>query len=230
MATLTGKHILVTGATGGLGSRVCRELIAAGAVISLAGRDETKLNAISPSSARYTVDLALPGAAQALVDAASAASPIDGVIALHGVVAFGPAVEMPGEVSRTLTAVNLSSVIELISSVTPQLARAAEAGREPFIMTVSGIIADMPTTGMAAYGASKAGLKSFVQAASRELRRQGVRLVDARPGHTNTDLSAHPIFGKAPAMAQGFDPDAVARRLVEAIVNDEKDVPSDAFA
>jgi short-subunit dehydrogenase len=229
MTTLTGKHILVTGATGGLGSRVCRELIAAGATVSLAGRDEARLTAVSPSSARYTVDLALPGAAQALVEAASATTLLDGVIALHGIVAFGSAVEVPAEVSRTLMAVNLSSVMELISSVTSQLVRSAEAGREPFILTVSGIIADVPTTGMAAYGASKAGLKSFVQAASRELRRQGIRLMDARPGHTNTELSAHPIFGTAPAMAQGLDPDTVARRLVEAIVNDEKDVPPDAF-
>jgi cyclic-di-GMP-binding biofilm dispersal mediator protein len=97
-------------------------------------------------------------------------------------------------------------------------------------MTVSGVIADIPTTGMAAYGASKAGLKAYVQAASRELRRAGIRLLDARPGHTNTQLSAHPIAGAAPAMPAGLDPLAVARRLVSAIVNDEKDVPADAFS
>ena len=45
MTELAGRHILVTGATGGLGSRVVRQLLAAGAKVSLAGRDEVTLNA-----------------------------------------------------------------------------------------------------------------------------------------------------------------------------------------
>ncbi len=230
MTELRGKHILVTGASGGLGSLVVRELLAQGAVVSLAGRSEQALNAAAPDSPRFTVDLSVPGASQALLDAVSAGASLDGVIALHGAVAFGTVAELPAEVSRTLTAVNLDSVIELIGGAVPLLEASAAAGREPFIMTVSGVIADMPTTGMAAYGASKAGLKAFGQAASRELRRAGIRLLDARPGHTNTQLSAHPISGTAPAMPAGLDPLAVAQRLVAAIVNDEKDVPADAFS
>ena len=230
MTELRGKHILVTGASGGLGSLVVRELIAQGAAVSLAGRSEQALNAVAPDSPRFTVDLAVPGASQALLDAVVAGAPLDGVIALHGAVAFGTVAELPAADSRTLTAVNLDSVIELIGAAVPLLEASATAGREPFIMTVSGVIADMPTTGMAAYGASKAGLKAFGQAASRELRRAGIRLLDARPGHTNTQLSAHPIAGTAPAMPAGLDPHAVAKRLVSSIVNDEKDVPADAFS
>ena len=230
MTELRGKHILVTGASGGLGSLVVRELLAQGAVVSLAGRSEQALNAVAPDSPRYTVDLAVPGASKALLDAVAAGTPLDGVIALHGAVAFGTVAELPAAVSRTLTAVNLDSVIELIGAAVPLLEDSSAAGREPFIMTVSGVIADMPTTGMAAYGASKAGLKAFGQAASRELRRAGIRLLDARPGHTNTQLSAHPIAGTTPAMPAGLDPLAVAQRLVAAIVNNEKDVPADAFS
>jgi cyclic-di-GMP-binding biofilm dispersal mediator protein len=230
MTSLAGKHILVTGATGGLGEPVSRLLIAAGATVSLAGRDEAKLTEVSANSARYTIDLATPGASRALIEAVTAAMPIDGVIALHGVVAFGAITDVPLDVARQLTAINLHSVVELISAATPALKGSAEAGRDPFILTVSGVIADMPTTGMASYGASKAGLKAFVQAASRELRRAGIRLFDARPGHTNTELSQHPLWGSAPAMPAGLAPNAVAQRLLEAIVNDEKDVPSDSFS
>lgn len=230
MTTLAGKHILVTGATGGLGSLVTRKLLDAGASVSLAGRNDTALTAISAESARYSVDLSVPGASTALIQAVTEDAPLDGVIALHGVVAFGSISEVPAEVARTLTATNLDSVVELISAATVPLTASAAAGNDPFIVTVSGIIADVPTLGMASYGASKAGLKSFVQAASRELRRAGIRLFDARPGHTNTQLSAHPLSGTAPTMPAGLDPEHVAQRLIDAIVNDEKDVPAEAFA
>ena len=200
MTELAGKHILVTGASGGLGSRIARQLIAAGATVSLAGRDETKLNALSPDSARYTVDLATAGAGTALL-AAAGATPLDGIILAHGAVAFGAAGELPHSVARLLTATNLDSVVEIIGAAPAHLADSAAAGRDPFILTISGIIADMPTMGMSAYGAGKAGLKSFVTAASREFRRAGIRLFDARPGHTMTELSLHPLAGTAPAMA-----------------------------
>jgi NAD(P)-dependent dehydrogenase (short-subunit alcohol dehydrogenase family) len=230
MTELAGKHILVTGATGGLGSRVVRELLAAGAKVSLAGRNESALNAIAPTAPRYMIDLALPGAGQALLEAAASTGELDGIVLLHGVVAFGSAAEIPSATARTLTAVNLDSVVEIISSAVPLLQASAAAGRDPFILTVSGVIADMPTMGMASYGASKAGLKAYVQAASRELRRAGIRLFDARPGHTLTELSLHPLAGTAPAMPSGLDPDAVVQRLVTGIANDEKDLPAEAFA
>ena len=54
--------------------------------------------------------------------------------------------------------------------------------------------------------------------------------MDARPGHTATELSQHPIAGSAPAFGPALDPDAVAARIVRAIADGEKDLPSTAFA
>jgi len=68
-----------------------------------------------------------------------------------------------------------------------------------------------------------------VSAASREFRRRGVRLVDARPGHTETGLATRPITGEAPSLPTGLDPDVVAARIVRAIVDGEKDLPSASF-
>jgi cyclic-di-GMP-binding biofilm dispersal mediator protein len=67
-------------------------------------------------------------------------------------------------------------------------------------------------------------------AASREMRRIGIRLVDARPGHTETELSKHPIAGVAPAFPPGLSPEHVVSRIVAGIENDERDLPSGAFA
>ena len=53
--------------------------------------------------------------------------------------------------------------------------------------------------------------------------------MDARPGHTGTALSEHPIAGSAPRFGAALDPDLVAARIITAIVDGEKDLPSTAF-
>ena len=83
--------------------------------------------------------------------------------------------------------------------------------------------------GLAAYSASKTALLGYAQAAARELRRASIRWIDARPGHTETGLASRSIFGQAPAFGAGLEPAAVVARMIEAIMNDEKDLPSGSF-
>lgn len=230
MTDLAGKRILVTGASGALGSRIAALLSTQGAQLVLTGRDAGKLQALGLQAELFTLDLALPGAAASLMSTVTSAGQLDGVVVAHGVVAFGPVAELDAQTLQTLQALNQTSPIELLTSSIPALQAAKAAGSEPFVLTISGVIADMPTAGMAAYGASKAGLKSFVSATQRELRREGIRVLDTRPPHTETGLASRAIAGVAPTMPQGLDPDAVAARIVAAIVNDEKDVPAELFS
>jgi cyclic-di-GMP-binding biofilm dispersal mediator protein len=145
------------------------------------------------------------------------------------VVAFGPAAEVTDETLLTLMTLNQVVPMQLIRGAVPALTASKVAGNDPFILTIAGVVADSPTAGMAAYSASKAGLNSFVSAVQRELRRVGIRVFDARPPHTETGLANRPVAGVAPAMPQGLAPASVAARIVDAIVNDEKDVPTSAF-
>lgn len=230
MTDLAGARILVTGATGALGSRIAGHLAAQGAQLVLTGRDADKLQALGIPAELFTLDLSLPGAAASLIQTVTSAGQLDGIVAAHGVVAFGPVAELDSQTLGSLQALNQTSPIELITSAIPALLASKAAGREPFVLTISGVIADMPTAGMAAYGASKAGLKSFVSATQRELRREGIRVLDTRPPHTETGLASRAIAGVAPTMPQGLDPDAVAARIVAAIVNDDKDVPAELFS
>ncbi|MDP4715540.1 MAG: SDR family NAD(P)-dependent oxidoreductase [Candidatus Nanopelagicales bacterium] len=86
-----------------------------------------------------------------------------------------------------------------------------------------------PQPGMAVYSASKAALAAYDAAAARELRREGIRLIDARPPHTETGLADRPLAGTAPRLPTGLAADAVAQRIVDAIHLGEKDLPSSAF-
>ncbi len=230
MTDLSSKRILVTGATGVLGLAISRQLERAGAHLVLTGRDKQKLQDVGISAEMYALDLALPGAPGSLIETVTSTGQLDGIVIAHGVVAFGPISELESSVLQQLVAVNETSPIELITSALPALKSAHASGSDPFVLTISGVIADMPTAGMAAYGASKAGLKAFVHAAARELRREGIRIVDTRPPHTETGLALRAISGAAPAMPQGLDPESVATRIVAAISADEKDVPAEAFS
>jgi short-subunit dehydrogenase len=221
MADLSGSVVLVVGATGGLGSLLSQQLEAAGATVLRSGR----------TSATLAADLRDDSAAATLIEAAAAVhGRLDGLVIAAGVVAFGPASEVSDATLRELFDVNTLAPVRLVRAATPHLAAAAQSGGAPFVVTLSGVVAESPTAGLAAYSASKAALAAFTQAASRELRRASIRIIDARPGHTETALSTHPLEGTAPAFPAGLAPEAVAARIVRAIVDGEKDLPSGAFS
>lgn len=226
MTELSGAVVLVVGASGVLGAEIARLLETRGSVVLRAGR--TPGNLAGPDA--FLADLTDETAAAALIAASLRAHDrLDGVVIAAGVVAFGAASEVTDETLRRLFETNTLAPIRLIREATPHLAASATAGRNPFIVTLSGIVAESPTAGLAAYSASKAALAAFVQASSRELRRSGIRVLDARPGHTETGLAMRAISGTAPAFAPGLDPSVVADRIVRAIVDNEKDLPSNAF-
>lgn len=217
MTMLQDAVVLVVGASGGLGSRIAAQLESKGAVV-----------ARSSKSAGH--DLRTPSVVRdVLADTTARYGRLDGLVVASGVVAFGNVSDLEPATVEELFAVNTTSVIQLVAQSQPYLAASAREGREPFVVTLSGVVAETPVAGLAAYSGSKAGLAAFVAAAAREYRRAGIRILDARPGHTGTALSEHPIAGAAPRFGAALDPDAVAARIVTAIVDGEKDLPSTAF-
>ncbi len=226
MTNLDGAVFLVVGASGGLGSLIAEQLADAGAVVVRAARNPATL--AGPDA--YLADLTQPGSAEGLMAAAVAAhGRLDGLVIAAGRVAFGPIAEVTDATLTELFEINALAPMRLIREALPHLTVSAAEKREPVIVTISGIVAESPTAGLASYSASKAALAGFVTAANRELRRAGIRVMDARPGHTETALSTHPIAGAAPAFPAGLAPEAVAARIVRGIVDGEKDLPSGSF-
>lgn len=228
MTELSGLRVLVVGATGGLGSRIATRLSDAGAVLALSARDAGRLDSLGIAAETIAADLRT-GSAALVAEAERRLGGLDALVIASGVVAFGPASELEPETVVELFAINAVSPIELIGAAVPALSRSAEAGRKPVVVTLSGIVAEAPTAGLAAYSASKSALASFMVAAGRENRRAGVRMLDARPGHTETGLVTRAIAGTAPAFPAGLDPDHVASVIVDAIASDTRDLPSTAF-
>jgi cyclic-di-GMP-binding biofilm dispersal mediator protein len=138
-------------------------------------------------------------------------------------VAFGPVGELSVDTMEELFLTNTFVPIMLAKAALTQMNQGAT------LVNISGVIAETNLPGMAAYGASKAAVRSFDEALSREARRQKVRILDARPPHTETGLAERPIEGTAPKMPTGLEPAHVARIIVDAIEAGVDDLPSQAF-
>ena len=230
MTDLADRSVIVVGATGGLGHPIARALAAAGCRLTLVGRDADRVRASGVAGLAVGADVRKPTSAPLIVEAALAEyGGIDGVVYAAGAVAFGAVDETPDEVMIDLFTLNALAPIRLLRAALPALRASAEAGREPFVAHLSAVVAEQPQAGMAAYSASKAALMGYDAAAARELRREGIRLVDVRPPHTETGLAQRPLAGTAPRLPQGLEPQQVADRIVAAVRDGDKDVPSSAF-
>jgi cyclic-di-GMP-binding biofilm dispersal mediator protein len=221
---LDGASALLAGATGGLGRAIGVELVRRGAVVTCVSRSVERLEQLTFPCARAALDLRSPDACVAAVAAAvEHGGHLDIVINAVGVVAFGTVEELSIDTMEELFLTNTFVPIMLARAALPVL-RPRGA-----LVNISGVIAETNLPGMAAYGASKAAVRSFDQALAREGRRRNVRVLDARHPHTETGLAEHPVAGVAPRMPQGLAPEHVATVICNALESGSSDLPSAAF-
>ena len=230
MTALADRSVIVVGATGGLGLPLARALAGEGCRLTLVARDADRVRATGVAGVAVGVDVRKAASAPVIVDAAMAEyGGVDGIVYAAGAVAFGAVDELPDDVMIELFTLNALAPVRLLRAALPALRASAAAGRDPFVAHISAVVAEQPQAGMAAYSASKAALAAYDAAAARELRREGIRLIDVRPPHTETGLAERPLAGNAPRLPRGLEPQAVADRIVAAVTEGAKDVPSSAF-
>lgn len=223
---IANKRFLVVGASGVLGGEIVKLLTEKGAIVSgSASSNDSAAKIPAKVEVRLLLDLTSPESIKTLSDYLIAATELDGIINAAGVVAFGEVKDLMAETVGRLMAINASGPMQLFSALTAKLAEKEES----VVVNITGVVAETPLPGIAAYSASKFAIDGFLAAASREWRRQGIRAISARPGHTETGLASRAIAGEAPKFPEGMTAQHVAQRIVAAIENDEKELPSTAF-
>ena len=223
---LANKRFLVVGASGALGGEIVKLLTEKGAIVlGTASSNESAAKIPGKVEIRLLLDFTNPESIKTLTDYLVAATEIDGIINAAGVVAFGESKDLQPETISKLMAINASGPMQLFSALTQKLAEKDEA----VVVNLTGVVAETPLPGIAAYSASKFAIEGFLQAAAREWRRVGIRAISARPGHTETGLADRAIAGEAPKFPQGMTAEHVAQRIVTAIEEGEKELPASAF-
>lgn len=219
------KVALIAGGTGGLGSALATELRSRGCIVVTVSRTQLTPSTQSPDPNHIVADLRSPDSATAVIDQVIAKhGALNIVINAMGVVAFG---EISTTSIDTVEEVFLTNTFGHIFLMQAALRKISQGS---VLVGISGIIAEQNLPGMSVYGASKAAVRSFNEALAREARKVGVRIIDARPPHTETGLASRAVAGTAPKFPRGLEPVAVAQRIITAIANGETDLPSTAFS
>ncbi|MGQ0552914.1 MAG: SDR family oxidoreductase [Planctomycetota bacterium] len=224
---LDQAKILLTGAAGGIGRCVARELAARGARLALLDRDETALRRLieeTPALAAQAVPLAadlgrleeLPRTVRRAVEALGG---LDILVNNAGVLDFAPLeLERPADIEATFR-INVVAPVLL----TQQVLATFQAQGSGHIVNVGSIFGSIAFPWFASYSASKFAIRGFSEALRRELQGSGIGVTYVAPRATATPLAT--IFGRmAAATGMPLDrPEVVARLVVSALERNAKD-------
>ncbi|AGW15274.1 SDR family NAD(P)-dependent oxidoreductase [Megalodesulfovibrio gigas] len=191
---MNARHVLITGATGGIGQALALEFAAPGVRLALCGRDAARLahlaercRALGSTVEARTLDVRDGPALRQWIQAVDDACPVEMVIANAGVSSsLGPDdTAEPIEDVRRLFAVNTLAAVETLSALAERM-RQRRAGRLVVISSLGGW-AGMPSS--PAYSASKAAAKVYGDALRAWLQPYGVRVSVVSPGFVDSPMS-----------------------------------------
>ncbi|WP_380164038.1 SDR family NAD(P)-dependent oxidoreductase [Jannaschia sp. R86511] len=189
--TLTAPRplALVTGASSGIGLELARELAEAGHDLVVAAEDAgleiaaEGLREAGGAVQPVRVDLRSAAGVDELWAAVRGTGRDLDVAAVNaGVGVGGPFLETDVEAEVALVDLNVTSTVRLTKLVLRTMA-ARGTGR---VLLTSSVVADVPGTYQAVYGASKAFVLSFAEALQEELRGSDVTITALLPGPTDT--------------------------------------------
>ena len=216
---LTGKTILITGATAGIGYETLKQLAAAGASSIALGRSSPRLAALEGApgvGATYACDLADIDAVRSTARAIAQAHPdIDVLINNAGMqqdLLFDDPENTVDGIVREVT-VNFTSPMVLVRELLENLRARPEAA----IVNVTSGLALVPKTRSAVYCGTKGGLRLFSRALRNQLTGTTLRVCEVLPPLVDTAMTAGRGKGKIP-------PSAVAEAIVGALRSDRAEV------
>lgn len=218
------KRVLITGGSSGIGLALAGALLARGAHVAISGRRAERvaqaleeLKAQGFSAHGIVADVAsAEGRATTLKEALAALGGLDVLINNAGGVRAGRLENTAEAELQAMIDVDLVAPILLTRAALPAL---RESGNATIVNVASGI-ALVGAPFYATYAAVKAGLARFGESLRRELKGEGIHVLTAYPGATDTPMMAsnragadlgfarEPAFAVAEAIAVGIEAEA----------------------
>jgi NAD(P)-dependent dehydrogenase (short-subunit alcohol dehydrogenase family) len=187
---LSGRHVLVTGASSGLGRAAAVRFAEAGAQVTALGRDEERLHATlaSLSGTGHTAVIAaltdIESVAEIVKRAASQVGPLDGVYHSAGVELVRPVRMLKNEQAAALFEASVYGALGI--------ARAAasrgvlnDGASLVFMSSVAGL---RGTAGMVGYSTAKAAVDGMVRSLACELASRRIRANSIAAGAVQTEM------------------------------------------
>eukprot|EP01037_Dinobryon_pediforme_P022059 gene22059-23097_t len=207
MFDLSGRHALVTGATGGIGGAIAEALHARGATVALSG---TRTEALEELKARlgdraevFAANLSDRASVDALVPAVEKAfGKIDILVNNAGITRDNLFMRMKDEEWDTVLEVNLTSGFRLARAVL----RGMMKRRHGRIIGITSIVGTTGNPGQGNYAAAKAGMIGMSKSLAQEVASRNITVNTVAPGFIATamtdaldDKQREVILGRVPA-------------------------------
>ena len=203
---LSGKHVLVTGASGGIGAALAEGFAQRGATVGICARRADRLDDVlarcrahAPNSRAWTIDLSKLGALDDFArQAADDLGGIDVLVNNAGIPKRKPVQELTPAIVDELMQINYLSPVHLTLALLAGIIE--RAGRVVF---VSSVAARLSPPAEAAYAATKAAISAWAECMKVDLRDTDAAIHVVYPGVIDTELFHLP--GNDPLPATGVE-------------------------
>lgn len=221
---LSGRRILITGASSGIGRALAEQLASKSARLAIAARSADtltqladSLNAQGGDVLAVTADVTVEADRQRLLDrTVDAFGGLDVLINNAGVASWGHFADSTEAIMRQVMEVNFFAPAELIRRAIPILVE----GIQPAVVNIGSMCGRRGMPAWPEYSASKHALSGLTEALRGELARFDIDILIVQPGLTRSDFSRHFLRneGRMPIdFASGMLPEMVAAQVIRAI-------------
>jgi 3alpha(or 20beta)-hydroxysteroid dehydrogenase len=187
MARLDGKTALITGAARGIGEATARRFAAEGAAVVVADKRVEPGEAVAADVGGRFVELDITSEADWQA-AMQAIGDVDVLVNNAGIIRVTPLLETDLDTFRKVLDTNVVGAFLGIQAVVPSMRRRGGGS----IVNFSSPQGLEGRHGMAAYTASKFGVRGLTRTAALELGEYGIRVNTVIPGPTRTAMTARP--------------------------------------
>lgn len=188
----SGKTVVVTGSTRGLGKAIAEKFAQSGANVILNGTSKTVFQTEQEFLQKgYHVkavegDISIPEKAQELIDTAvKTYGTVDVLVNNAGVIRDKLMMKMSEEDWDTVLDINLKGAFLCTKAITKLMMKK----RQGSIINITSVVGVMGNAGQANYAASKAGMIGFTKSVAKELGAWGITCNAIAPGFIETDMS-----------------------------------------
>ena len=226
---LENRKVVLTGASGGIGSEIAKRLAVAGADIALLDRDLSTLNKLA-ESVRPAAGKIMPVAVdllnaesreQALDQVIQAWGKVDILINAAGLISYRPFVEEDPVLLERIIQLNTIVPMLIVRKLLPGM-QSAGAGK---IVNIGSTFGSIAFAWFSVYSASKYALRGFSESLRWETDGTGVTVSYIAPRAVKTKLNTEAVYQMAEATKMNMDtPEWVARKVRESILKDKKEV------
>jgi len=197
-------RIVVLGATSAIAQAAARIWAERGDELLLVGRDPQKLEAVAADlrTRGGTVEMVVHDLDRDHAGLVGRVGAPDVVLLAQGVFGDAGRRDHDPEYAESILRTNLISPVRLLTLLAPALPRGS------CIAALSSVAGDRGRARVGVYGASKAGLDSFLSALRQRLQASGVRVLALKPGFVDTPMTASlpktPLFASAAQVGRGI--------------------------